>query len=779
MGGRWTVGLVVGAMALGACGDGLLENGPVDHTSGAGAQGGADPGVGGSGGGGRTPVDPSQAPLGAHFATEGGLTIVTRSTAATRIEAWLYTAPKQATERLVVPLVQDGDTWRGAVEPDVLTEALGEGPIFYGLRVWGPNWTHDPNWSPGSTAGFVADVDADGNRFNPNKLILDPFAREMSHDPDHDWGVFATGPDHRAKDSAPTAPKGVVLPLDVAEVDTGLRPERGLEDHIIYEVHLRGLTMQDPSVPEALRGTYAGAALKAAYLADLGVTAIELLPLHETQNDQNDLTPDSVDGDNYWGYSTLSYFAPDRRYAADKTPGGPTRELRAMVRAFHEHGIAVLVDVVYNHTGEGGHWDTEGQVAPLISWRGLDNAAFYKAGFDPAHYHNSNGVGPDVDAASPLAQDMVLASLRYWHEELGVDGFRFDLASVMGNLCDGNCFAFDPQAPMLTRPVAELPHAILIAEPWAIGPGTYQVGNFPAGWAEWNDGYRDDLRADQNRLHIQEVTPGWLANRMSGSWERFGDDGRPPWASINFLVAHDGLTLRDLYGCNTKNNGLGWPYGPSDGGTDNDIAWDQGGNAAAQRQATRTGLALLMLSAGTPMITGGDERYRSLFCNNNPYNLDSPGNWLDWSTPPSSIFNFARSLMRFRLAHPALRPDMFRPDGDADNNGLPNIGWFEDDGGPADAAYLDDPDNSFIGFRLDGEEAQDTVRSIYVGYNGWDQGLNVTLPPLAPGHGWYLVSDTHAWLEGDDNFIDGGTLLADEPYLLGARAMLLLVEKPL
>jgi isoamylase len=753
---------------------------------GSGEGGGADQGGAGVGGaGGADTEGPSK--LGAHFDDDGALHIAVRSRVAERIEAWLYREAFGAPQRLIVSLVEDeAQTFRAVVPAAELAEHGFDDVAYYGYRAWGPGWQWDPAWTAGSEVGFTSDVDEAGNRFNPNKLLLDPYALEISHDPLHadhlDGAAYASGPEHRGTDTGAVAPKGVVVR---AGMGAPVAPVGGaLEDQIVYEVHVRGFTRADASLPESLRGTYAGAATKAAYLADLGVTAIELLPLHETQNEQNDIDPSSTSGDNYWGYSTLGFFAPERRYASDKSPGGPSRELKAMVEAFHDAGIAVIVDVVFNHTGEGGAWDAAGQVAPFYSWRGLDNAGYYQLGQTPSHYQNDNGVGPNLAARSSLARDLVLDSLRYWHDELGVDGFRFDLTPILANGCESGCFQFDPGDPegILARAAAELPGAWLIAEPWGTGPGTYQIGNFPQGWAEWNGPYRDTLRDDQNRVDTASVTPGLLADRLSGSWSLFGDDGRPPSSSLNFVVAHDGLTLRDLYACNDKNNGQPWPFGPSDGGTDDNRAWDQGGSPDAQRHAARTGLALLMVSAGVPMITGGDEMYRTQRCNNNPYNLDSAGNWLDWTdlTRHGEFAHFARELMRFRRAHPALRPSDYRSFDDVDGNGLSTVAFYRDDGAVADAAYLDDVAHHFIGFRADGEEAGDSARSIFVGYNGWGSGLTVALPPPAPGHGWYLAGDTHPWLEEEGNFFAPGTEpRVDTPdYLLGGRSVLVLVEQP-
>jgi isoamylase len=746
-------------------------------------------GDGDDGGDASTAVSPPR--LGGAWAP-GGEALVFRvaSTRATRVEVAIFAAPLGEAERLRVVLTPEADTpvFAARVTRAELARAgvdvAGGDPVYYGYRVWGPNWTWDPGWTPGSELGFVARVDGDGNRMDPNKLLLDPYAREMSHDPTtigHDDGrIYRTDEEWRAVDSGPWAPKGIVLSEEPdGDGGVGPRPTGPLRDDVVYEVHLRGLTAGDAAAGDC-RGTYAGAATRADQLATLGVTAVELLPVQETWNDRNDVVPDDAGGDNYWGYSTLAFFAPDRRYACDRSPGGPTRELRAMVRAFHERGIKVIVDVVYNHTAEGGG-------GSLYSLRGLDNAAYYELDDSGAGFVDNTGIGASTNATHPLFRDLVLDSLAYLHEVLGVDGFRFDLASVLGNTCARGCFAYDGEDPdgVLRRAAAELPArpagggdgVDLIAEPWGIGAGTYQIGRFPAGWSEWNGQYRDLVRQDQNQLDVAAVTPGWLADRIAGSPELFGDDGRPPAASINYLVAHDGLTLRDLYACNGKNNGQPWPYGPSDGGTNDNYAWDHGGDPARQRQAARTGLALLMLSAGVPMITGGDEMLRSQRCNNNPYNLDSPGIWLDWSgladSAGAGFFEFTRRAIAFRRAHPALRP--------AGYLGGAAISWRGVDAQPLGAGYVDDASQHFLAFRLDGGATGDPARAIYVAYNGDDAGVQLTLPPHAADTRWYRAADTGAWMEAEPqgNFAPPGNeyMMNGSLYDLGARTLAIFVER--
>src|SRR5436190_1154274 len=302
---------------------------------------------------------------------------------ATRIEIYLYSRPTGADEAAHLALDRDTATsvWSTTLPVARIRGEFGiAGAIYYGFRAWGPNWPFDPTWTKGSKAGFIIDVDENGNRFNPNKLLFDPYARELSHDPvtpaQHDGSIYASGPDHFLQDSGRVAPKGIVLPKQPGGI--GAKPTRALKDDVIYEVQIRGLTNADASVPKPLRGTYAGAALKAAALQGLGVSAVEFLPVQETQNEANELIPNSANGDNYWGYATLNYFAPDRRYSSDKSPGGPTREFQRMVKAYHAAGLKVFIDVVYNHTGEGyAYHPDDTRTYNLLSWRGLDNPTYY------------------------------------------------------------------------------------------------------------------------------------------------------------------------------------------------------------------------------------------------------------------------------------------------------------------------------------------------------------------------------------------------------------------
>lgn len=739
--------------------------------------------------------------LGAKYdATQANITFRVYSSRATRIEVWIYKTAAGAQETVKYVMTKDAATnvWSKTASVATLKNTYGiTGAVYYGYRAWGPNWTYSATWTKGTAIGFVTDIDASGNRFNPNKLLMDPYAREISQDPNTatctDGTLYASGALHRNKDSGTCASKGIVLVNDTTSF--GTKPTRAFKDDIVYEVHPRGLTMNDTSIPLFQRGTYAGAALKAAHLAAVGVTVVEFLPVQETQNDQNEITANSTSGDNYWGYMTLNYFAPDRRYSSDKTAGGPTREFKAMVKAYHDAGIKVYIDVVYNHTGEGGAWGgTDGlTVYNVMSWRGLDNPTYYSLTSNLQYSWDNTGVGGNYNTRNTIAQNMIVDSLAHWRDVIGIDGFRFDLASVLGNTCQHGCFNFDKMdaGNALNRIVNELPPRAaaggsgldLIAEPWAIGGNSYQVGGFPSGWSEWNGLYRDAMRKKQNQLGVEVVTTGTLASRFAGSSDLYGDDGRKPWNSVNFMVAHDGFTLNDLYAYNSKQNNQAWPYGPSDGGDDNNHSWNQGGIVVDQRRAARTGTAFMMLSAGVPMMTGGDEALRTQFGNNNVYNLDSPANWLYWTrtTIEANHETFTRRLIAFRKAHPALRPLNFYASTDTNGNVMEQMRWFKPDGAVADAAYFNSTSNHAIAWRVDGSEFGDSASAIYAAYNGWSGNVNFTLPWPGTGKQWYRVTDTATWNEGANTVAVPGSeaLIGGEFTVYGveARSLLVLIAK--
>jgi isoamylase len=728
--------------------------------------------------------------LGASYdSTHSNVIFRVYSSRATRIEVDLYALPMGSPEvlRFTLSANQSTNIFFGSI-PVATLQAVGiTGPVYYGYRAWGPNWPFSDSWTKGSSDGFVSDVDAQGNRFNPNKLLIDPYAHEISHDPINatwtDGTVYASGASFRNLDSGSQAPKSLLWAA--ASQSIGVKPTRAQKDDVIYEVNVRGLTRNDGGIPAAVQGTYAGAALKATYLASLGVTAVEFLPVQETQNDANDNTPNSTAGQNYWGYATLNYFAPDRRYSSNKAAGGPTAEFQAMVKAFHDKGIKVYIDVVYNHTGEGGAWSASDPTTyNILCWRGLDNPTYYELTADMQFSYDNTGVGGNYNTDNPAAQNLIVDSLAYWRDTMGVDGFRFDLASVLGNTCTVGCFNFSGRdsntainrilRELQLRPAAGGSGIDLYAEPWAIGGNSYQLGGFPAGWSEWNGNYRDTLRQAQNDLGVTTITTGNLATRLTGSSDLFGS--RSPWNSVNLMVVHDGFTLNDLYGCNGPNNNQAWPYGPSDGGSATNYSWDQGGAAVDQRAAARVGFAFMMLSAGTPLVTGGDEYLRSLNCNNNAYNVDSVANWLSYNwTGAQSYFNaFVQGMIAFRRAHAALRPLSFYTSA--------QLVWWTPAGTTPDADYFNSGGNHSIAYQLNGAALNDSYSSIYVAYNGWSGDVSFTLPSPGNGTSWYRVTDTCGWAEGPnqvraagaEDFIGG----QGDVYSVCSRGLLLLIAKP-
>lgn len=745
--------------------------------------------------------------LGASYNNAGTqITFRVYSSQATQIVLYLYSAGYGVQESATYSLSSVGDNvWQATVEVSAIHAAGITGTVYYGYRAWGPNWPYSSSWTKGSSAGFISDVDTNGNRFNPNKLLLDPYAQEVSQDPlntyNQNANIFASGASNRDTDSGSYAPKGIVL--STSGQSTGTKPTRAQKDDVIYEVHVRGLTKQDPSTPSQYQGTFAGAGMKASYLASLGVTAVEFLPIMETQNDANDVIADSDADQNYWGYGTESYFAPDRHYAYNKAPGGPTQEFQAMVQAFHNVGIKVYLDVVYNHTGEGGLWSSsDDTTATVYSWRGLDNTTYYELSSGNQAYYDNTATGANYNTYNTVAQNLIIDSLNYWSTTMGVDGFRFDLAPVLGNNCLNqsyesaapNCpdggFNFDASDPNVAinqildnftvRPSTGGSGLDLYAEPWAAsGTGYYQLGNFPVGWSEWNGQFRDTFRQAQNEVGNMTISIGQDANNFQGSWNLFQASGRQPWNSTNFMDVHDGLTLNDVYSCNGANNSQAWPWGPSSAGVSNNYSWDQGmsagtGTAYDQRRAARTGLAFTMLSAGTPLMQGGDESLRTLQCNNNAYNLDSSGNWLNysWNTNQSNFYNFAHRLIAFRLAHPALRPATWYTSS--------QMAWYQPSGSAATSSYWDNTSNYSIAYTINGSSFSDS-NSMYVAYNGWTGSVTFTLPAPPTGTNWYRVTDTCDWNDGPNTFVTPGneTLIGGtgSTYGMCGESLLLLISK--
>ena len=568
------------------------------------------------------------------------------------------------------------DYWRAKV-------AGVQSGTLYAFRAWGPNWEYSEEWTRGnSDAGFISDYDAQGNRFNPNKVLFYPYAKEISHDKSHSavlgmvtGGTGSDGKDNpsviystgetnkvngnpsREFDTGKYAPKAVVIDDSTS---FGVKPQIPQEKAIIYEAHARGIT-KHPSVanlssilagidgfenitleaiPDNERGTYAGAAKLAPYLKALGVNTIELLPVHESDNDCN---PVDGPGGNYWAYMTYGYFAPDRRYSSDKSLGGPTREFKEMVKAFHDEGMEVYLDVVFNHSGEGGTWygnTDDFKTAELTFMRGLDNSTYYSLVPDTiGAYWENTGCGNNLQCDNGTVRNLILDSLTYWIDKMGVDGYRFDLAPVLGREGKGS-WKFNQSAETITK-IAELGNlrdVEMIAEAWDCNADdSYQVGNFPAGWGEWNGRYRDAMRN-----FVGNGNWGQTGDFIYGDKANFEDqDG--PHKSVNFIVAHDGFTLADLssgYGIAGEDYNLSmkWPFGPNNGGNGDGAPSGFLGSfgtdeekTAAKRQTNRNYTAIQMMSRGVPMIVWGDEFTRTQNGNNNPYSVDSVATWSNYN----------------------------------------------------------------------------------------------------------------------------------------------------
>ncbi len=521
-----------------------------------------------------------------------------------------------------------------------------------------------PGVAPGTRYGYRVDGPWDpdqGLRFNSDKLLLDPYARAISGRLRNDPAIFGydvRSPSRRGRgDSAPYVPKSVVHHDDF---DWGgdRRPYTRWRDTVIYELHVRGMTKLHDRVPEHLRGTYAGLATPPVidYLLDLGVTAVELLPVQQFVSEPRVMAGGR---ENYWGYNTIGFFAPHNAYSSSGDHGGQVREFQEMVRSFHAAGLEVLLDVVYNHTAEG--WTT----GPTLSFRGLDDRGFYHRGirrapgesFDDS-YWDVTGCGNTVDASDPFALRLILDSLRYWTSHLHVDGFRFDLMTALTRVGQ----EVDMDSPLLTAIDQDptLRHVKLIAEPWDVSADGYRVGDFPPNWVEWNDQYRDTVR-DFWRGHAGGVRT--LATRLAGSSDLYADDGRSPYASVNFVTAHDGFTLRDLVSYETKHNEANGE-GNLDG-SDNNRSQNFGVEGesedpevvALRRRSAANLLVTLCLSNGVPMITAGDERGRTQGGNNNPYVQDNEISWVDWRADDAwlDVYEITKAALRLRREHPVLR----------------------------------------------------------------------------------------------------------------------------
>ncbi len=572
--------------------------------------------------------------------------------------AWVCLFDEEGGEQRHRLTEQELGIWHGAI-PDVAPGTR------YGYRVAGP-------WDP-----------AQGLRFNPNKLLLDPFARAVSGALTLDpaiYGYAVDDPGRRSDaDSAPYVPISVVVAADGFDWGDDAPPRHRWRDSAIYEMHVKGMTALHDRVPEELRGTYAGLATPAVvdYLKDLGITAVELLPIHQFVSETALLDRGLV---NYWGYNSIGFFAPHNAYSSSGDRGQQVTEFKAMVKAFHAAGIEVILDVVFNHTAEAG------VVGPTLSFRGLDDRGFYCRNgndhpgepFDDT-YWDVTGCGNTVDASNPFALRLILDSLRYWVSEMHVDGFRFDLMSALTRVHH----RIDMRAPLLIAigqdPV--LRHVKLVAEPWDASMDGYRVGEFPPPWVEWNDQYRDEIR-DFWRNHTSGIRG--VATRLAGSSDLYLDDGRSPYASINFVTAHDGFTMRDLVTYERKRNEANGEDNRD--GTDNNRSWNHGlegeshdpALVAVRRRQVANMMATLCLSNGVPMITAGAERGRTQLGNNNAYAQDNEMSWVDWRPDDAwlDVYKITKTALRLRREHPALRQRH----------------WFEGRptirGGPKDLAWL-------------------------------------------------------------------------------------------
>ena len=566
-----------------------------------------------------------------------------------------------------------------------------------------------PHVGPGTRYGYRVHGAYDANRglrHNPNKLLLDPYARAITGSVR--WGpeVFGYGwgrGDGQISrlDSAEHMPHSVVV--DNSFDWTGEhRPDVPWSDTVIYETHVRGFTMRHPGIPEELRGTYAGLAHPAAieHLTTLGITSVELMPVHQFVDPQH-LVDHGLR--NFWGYDSVGYFAPEARYSSAGDKGEQVVEFKAMIKALHAAGLEVILDVVYNHTAEGS------EMGPTLCFRGVDNRSYYRLVEEkPRFYYDVTGCGNSLNAGSPSTLQMIMDSLRYWVSEMHVDGFRFDLASALARQfydVDRLSAFFD-----IIHQDPTLAHVKLIAEPWDVGEGGYQVGNFPVRWAEWNGKYRDCVR-DYWRGQVAGV--GELAARLTGSSDLYQGDGRSPFSSINFVTAHDGFTLRDLVSYNDKHNEANGEENHD--GSDDNRSWncgvegetdDPAVQALRQRQQ-RNLLATLILSVGCPMIVAGDEMGRTQRGNNNVYCQDNETSWLDWENTDRELLDYTRHLIALRAEQPVLRRQRFFAGQVGRGQRRKDVVWLDDHGVEMTEAQWDDESRRSLGMLLNGDEIPD------------------------------------------------------------------------
>jgi len=621
----------------------------------------------------------------------------------------------------------------------------------YGFRVHGP-------WNPSR-----------GQRCNPAKLLVDPYAKSISGDVEWNDAVFPYplgGDDLQRddRDSAPYVPKAVVID-DSFDWRRDRAPGRKLHETVIYEVHVKGFSKLRQDIPEHLRGTYAGLAHPASvdYLTSLGVTAVELLPVHQFVHEKHLIDKGLR---NYWGYHSYGYFAPHNDYAADRDPIKVVHEFKGMVQLLHAAGLEVILDVVYNHTGEGNH------LGPMLSFKGFDNPAYYRISEEDARYYvDYTGTGNTLNMRHPHVLQLIMDSLRYWVREMHVDGFRFDLASSLAReLYDVDRLSafFD-----VVHQDPTLQGVKLIAEPWDLGNGGYQVGNFPVRWCEWNGKYRDTVR---DYWRGEDQTLGEFANRFTGSADLYQDDGRRPYASVNFVTAHDGFTLRDLVSYNEKHNDANGENNQD--GESHNRSWNcgaEGPSADADVQALRARqqrnfIATLMLSQGIPMLLAGDEIGRTQQGNNNAYCQDNEVSWFDWESADHGLFEFTRRVIRLRTQHPAFHRRGWFKGRPLHGKGISDIAWLRVDGEPMSE---EDWQQGFVKSLMvfvngdglqelddDGKRVRDA--SFLLLFNAHYEALDFVLPPRSFGATWTIVVDTATEVgERDATFTAGSIARVD------------------
>jgi isoamylase len=675
-------------------------------------------------------------PLGATW--DGlGVNFALFSANATKVELCLFDGRgERELERIELPEYTD-EVWHGYL-PDARPGTV------YGYRVHG---LYDPE---------------NGHRFNHHKLLLDPYAK--AHVGHLRWGpeVFgytmgAEGEDvtFDERDSSHLVPKcRVIDPAFTWGRDQP--PGVAWERTIVYEMHVRGYTKLHPAVPSRLRGTFAGLAVKEVihYIRSLGVTTVELLPIHTFINDSVLLEKGLT---NYWGYNTIGFFAPDPRYSASNSTG----EFKAMVAHLHDAGLEVVLDVVYNHTAEGN------QLGPTLSFRGIDNASYYRLLEDKRYYINDTGTGNTLNLSHPRVLQMVMDSLRYWVQEMHVDGFRFDLATILGR----EPYGFDEGGGFLDscRQDPVLSGVKLIAEPWDVGPGGYQVGAFPPGWAEWNDRFRDTVRAYWKGDYGMSAQ---LAAGLCASSDLFNRRGRKPWASVNFITAHDGFTLTDVVSYNEKYNEANGEQN-RDGHSDN-RSWNHGAEGptsdpeirALRERQKRNMLATLLLAQGTPMLLAGDEFGRTQGGNNNAYCQDNEISWVDWQIGPDgrALTEFVRRLLGLRRTNPILRRGRFFTGEYNETLGVKDVTWVNATGKEMKPADWEHGLMRCFGMLMDGRAQATGIQrvasdaTLLLVLNAHHDVVLFTLPECTGGRHWSLVFDTNAPEDADGEVFEIGDI---------------------